>query len=408
MPEKSDILHGQEEKTILVVEDMVKWQERIRRSLRLGGYVVKLASHPDEAIKTWEEEKPDLVITDLSFVEGDGVDEQGMDLVAWIRKRDPLIPIFITSAYPTVERIRRAFSAFRVDDFFLKSDWSRTEFFQAVRKALDRTALQRAKAVIGSLKEENAALRNELYGLGREKDQLDEEPGVSKTISKELKIYRSFILSFLHDLGSEIGGFSDDIEDIRLLPDLPAEGQEALERMRRRLPYIRILRNRMASLLEIRVFALHSVPSTEIIERIQSLAEPRMPASVALSVDVKPSAERVTIKTDKEHVVGVVLELIQNASKVLSNDGGRIEVLAEGEDDKVILSIKDNGPGIPKDLRDMILKETVQSKHGSGLGLYLSNKVIETLGGTLRLESTSSEGTVFSISLPVSDMQEED
>ena len=64
---------------------------------------------------------------------------------------------------------------------------------------------------------------------------------------------------------------------------------------------------------------------------------------------------------------------------------------------KVIISVKDDGPGFPANLRKKILKEQVPSKSGLGLGLFLINKVISEFGGELDLKTGAGKGTTFKI-----------
>ena len=68
-----------------------------------------------------------------------------------------------------------------------------------------------------------------------------------------------------------------------------------------------------------------------------------------MEVVVQPSIESRIIETNLEQLLGVVLELIKNASRALSEEGGKIVVNVKVEDDNVVLSLKDNGPGILQD-----------------------------------------------------------
>lgn len=72
--------------------------------------------------------------------------------------------------------------------------------------------------------------------------------------------------------------------------------------------------------------------------------------------------------------------------------------------DKVVITISDNGPGIPKSYLDKIFQPFFTTKptgQGTGLGLSISYDIIKARGGTLRVDSIEQEGTTFHIELPV-------
>jgi signal transduction histidine kinase len=71
---------------------------------------------------------------------------------------------------------------------------------------------------------------------------------------------------------------------------------------------------------------------------------------------------------------------------------------------QVIVEIEDNGPGIPKEIRNKILQPfftTKKGTEGTGLGLSITNDIIKAHGGRLDLKSTKGEGTIFVIELPL-------
>ena len=84
-------------------------------------------------------------------------------------------------------------------------------------------------------------------------------------------------------------------------------------------------------------------------------------------------------------------------------DGGTLKVESRLENDRCIISIKDTGPGIPEEIKELIFDPfftTKEEGEGTGLGLSMSRSVIERFGGSLILKSTGSTGSEFIISLP--------
>ena len=82
--------------------------------------------------------------------------------------------------------------------------------------------------------------------------------------------------------------------------------------------------------------------------------------------------------------------------------GGRIEISARSEGDRVVLCVQDDGNGIdPNNLKSIFQPYFTTKKQGTGLGLFVTNKIIGEHGGEVRFESAPHQGTTFLISLPI-------
>ncbi len=114
------------------------------------------------------------------------------------------------------------------------------------------------------------------------------------------------------------------------------------------------------------------------------------------------------ITTDKGQLQQVLLNIINNAVDVV-DIGGQIEIKTELIDSNHIrISIKDNGPGIPKDrLKHIFEPFYTTKKKGTGLGLYISYGIIKKLGGDIKVESEVGKGATFYIELTINPELEE-
>jgi two-component system NtrC family sensor kinase len=109
------------------------------------------------------------------------------------------------------------------------------------------------------------------------------------------------------------------------------------------------------------------------------------------------------IASDQSQLQQVFLNLISNAIDAIEKDGW-IEIKTRQEDSQIVISIKDNGPGIPEEYRKKVFDPfftTKKTGKGTGLGLSVSFGIIEKLGGIITLASEKSEGTVFQVKLPI-------
>ncbi|MFZ5563084.1 MAG: sensor histidine kinase [Thermodesulfobacteriota bacterium] len=132
-------------------------------------------------------------------------------------------------------------------------------------------------------------------------------------------------------------------------------------------------------------------------------------AKVDLKVTCEPNLPR--IHGDEQKLKQVFVNLILNAVDVLP-PGGQIRVHA-GKDKTpgyVLVTVSDNGPGIPEHIQGRIFEPFFTTKgqgKGTGLGLSVSRGIIKKLGGYIHLTSSPGQGTTFTISLPTTESPSE-
>jgi signal transduction histidine kinase len=123
--------------------------------------------------------------------------------------------------------------------------------------------------------------------------------------------------------------------------------------------------------------------------------------NVKVVKDVEPT---VRIFGFPGQVDQVLMNLLTNAAQAIGEKGGTISVAAHNQDARVLLTVVDDGPGIPKDVLPRIFDPFFTTKdvgEGSGLGLSIVHGIIERHGGHIDVESEPGQGTKFSISFPL-------
>ncbi len=121
----------------------------------------------------------------------------------------------------------------------------------------------------------------------------------------------------------------------------------------------------------------------------------------------------ISMKTDESTVIhGDVNSLVQVINNMISNSiqsyNGKLEqnidLIVEKDENNLIISIKDYGSGMPKNVKNKLFKEmiTTKGKNGTGLGLYMSYSTIRAhFNGNITVDSEEGQGTTFHISLPL-------
>jgi len=142
-----------------------------------------------------------------------------------------------------------------------------------------------------------------------------------------------------------------------------------------------------------------------VLKALRRIIQPLVPPRVALRFEVAPELPPIT--TDELKLSQILRNLVANAIKFTAH--GFVAVRAHGAaPDWVVFEIEDSGIGIAPEHHDLIFREFAQvdghvepRMRGSGLGLPLSRRLAELLGGTLTVASTLGAGSTFQLVLPV-------
>ncbi len=114
---------------------------------------------------------------------------------------------------------------------------------------------------------------------------------------------------------------------------------------------------------------------------------------------------KLLIKSDKKRTKQILVNFISNALKF--TDQGEIEIKVSQKDETAVISVRDSGIGIKKeDLGKLFnafsrISTLDRIEEGTGLGLYLSKKIANLLGGDITAESEFGKGSVFTLTLPL-------
>jgi signal transduction histidine kinase len=136
----------------------------------------------------------------------------------------------------------------------------------------------------------------------------------------------------------------------------------------------------------------------DVVSRFELEAE-RLGARIEVRADVT-----FVGRWDRLRLEQVVTNLLSNALKY--GAGKPIHVGVEAQGGQARLTVRDEGIGIEPRLRARIFEKferAVSDRHygGLGLGLYISRQIIETLGGSIEVESTLGQGATFTVLLPL-------
>ena len=147
------------------------------------------------------------------------------------------------------------------------------------------------------------------------------------------------------------------------------------------------------------------VDMRRLLEEVLQLAQPILEMHPDITV-IHQVDEACEVYASAAELRRVFTNLVLNALDAMPQ-GGVLTILCTRREGRMLVSVRDTGPGIPPESQHKIFSPYFTTKaKGTGLGLSGARKAIEEQGGDIRFESSPGEGTTFFVSLPIADGQE--
>ncbi|PPS45801.1 hybrid sensor histidine kinase/response regulator [Chroococcidiopsis sp. TS-821] len=354
---------------ILVVDDSPDNVFLIQTILEEEGYTISTAEDGSTALRLVEQSPPQLVLLDVMMP---GMD--GFEVTQRIRRNSqlPFIPILLITAYdqPSVAQ-----GLDMGADDFIRKPVEVDELLARVRSLL------------------------------RLKHSVDERDQIARQ-------REDFVSRLTHDLRTPLVAADRMLALFQqgALGELSPTMKEAIATMARSNQNLLQMVN---TLLEVYRFeadrkVLNFMPIdlqeilAEVVKELEPLAQEK---NLPLQLDVE-SQDNPKVIGDRLEIHRLFTNLVGNAIKF--TDSGsvtvRIKPSNKAADKYITIEVADTGTGIPQEEQATLFERFRQGSHkrsGSGLGLYLSRRIVEAHQGTIEVRSTPGQGSVFSVDLPI-------
>lgn len=349
-----------------------------------------------EGIKKAKDELPDTILLDIKMPQMDGFE------VCQRLKTDKTtmnIPILMLTAMQTdVES--------RIRGLELGADVFLTVPIDEAELAAQIKAMLR-------LKKAEDVLRKEKDQIRRYNEELEEEVKKRTERIRDLEKQRSEIEKLVatgrmaariaHEINNPLASIKNSF---LLIKDAVSESHpyyDYVDRIEKEINRITRIVHQMMDLYRPKQGAPHEFQIREIINDVVSLLKVSChERDVSISVDL-PEDSVVGFLPD-DSLRQVLFNILQNAIDA-SPEGGIVKVGVAVSNDRLNISVTDQGSGIPKDLGPLIFEPFFTTKGdlpkgGLGLGLSISRSLVEAMGGSIQFQSQANMGTVFRILLP--------
>jgi signal transduction histidine kinase len=201
-----------------------------------------------------------------------------------------------------------------------------------------------------------------------------------------------------HEVGNPLTGISSIVQMLRRR-DLDGYTQQKLELVGDQLQRIQGIVRELVTFGRPSSGASERLVLAEIVAEAMSIAK-YYKGGRSRSIEVAIPPDLPIILGVRGQLVSVILNLVLNAIDATCK-GGRIEIAATCEADRVVISVSDDGAGLEPHERAKLFQPYFTTKpRGTGLGLYMSRQLLAMHGGTIECAATSPEGTRFVVELP--------
>jgi len=144
----------------------------------------------------------------------------------------------------------------------------------------------------------------------------------------------------------------------------------------------------------------------ELFEEVQAELEPIIKRS-NLTVTTRMRAGVPTLRSDRQKVKQIMLNLLSNALKFTPSGSVTMTAGYDSKQKEIVIAVKDTGVGIPPEDQVKVFEDFRQLDSspargygGTGLGLSICRRLAHILGGSIELESTAGRGSIFTLRLP--------
>lgn len=366
-----DSLNNQAQKTLLCVDD-----EPIIRELcvnALSHYKVLVAESGQEALKLLESDPVDIILSDVMIP-----NMSGLELLQKIKEHQPDQAVVLMTGYSDKELVLEALKA-GADDFINKPI-NILQLNTTVDKVIEK---QKIRQELANLKRIDK-LKSDFLGL----------------ISHKLKTPATAISLFIQNITDGVES-PDDADFKQMLSMVQAETIH-LEQLIQDLLYF------SEATLQSEEQDIEPVNLAAVADQIAIALRPAAASrKINYVINLDPPFAPEPVMLNLQRISFAIRALLDNAIK-FTPEGGIVRIDGTQEDDQIILSIRDNGIGIPQQELAKIFNKFYQvdpeqtgQVRGFGLGLYYARDFIRSMGGQLYIDSHPGKGTEAKIEFPL-------
>ena len=368
------------ENKILIVDDEEDVRDMLHLSLSAMGYDVLDAEDGMEALRIFKDAHPQIVLTDIKMPSMDGI-----ELLKELKREDPDAEVIMITGHGDMDLAIKSIKHEATD--FVPKPVNLEVLKIALRRAQDkvvtRQQLRDYTENLEKLVREKAELQNHLSSLGL------------------------MISSISHGIKGLLTGLDGGM--YRLDTGVAKKDQERIEEG---LGVVKITVERIRKMIlniiyyaKERDLQWNQVDVLSFADEVSKVFESKMESkNIEFVKDFDSKLGKCEL--DDEHLHSALINILENGFdaciKDQSKEMHKIVFSAKQDKDHVIFEISDNGIGMDSETLEKIFTPFFSSKgnKGTGLGLFISNKIVEQHGGEINVKSAPAQGSHFTVRIP--------
>jgi signal transduction histidine kinase len=372
---------------VLVIDDEIGPRESLRMLLK-PNYQVHTADCVEAGLKLLKEKQPDTIVMDIRMPGMTGIEG-----LRKIREIDPHLSVIMLTGFGALETAKEALRHGAND--YISKPFDTGEMRDVIGRNVERTRVHRAsERAAAEIQELNNRLLKELA----QKERLASLGQASAEFVHDLGNPLTIVWGYVQLLAkkleqSENGGAVQNATSIKELKIIEQNVRLCRELLTMWQSY------GSAEALPRNPISVSAILQ-EVIKAVGGMATQ---SGVELQADI--CADPCTLLGDPLQIKRAIQNVIINAIQASADNKGLVRIACTRKDFYVDLRVEDNGPGIAKGQLNKIFDPyftTKQAKSGTGLGLYISKKVVEDHNGSIKVETNPGVGSTFTIRLPLS------
>lgn len=385
--------------TILYVDDEPNNLIVFRNSF-FRNFHVLTASSPGEGLKLLKEYAVQVIITDQRMPGMTGV-----DFLARANQISPKSIKMILTAYSDTDVILKAVNELGIYQFILKP-WETSHLLLSINNAVQKYELsEQNESLIKDLEKAKSSLEKKVL------ERTSELASKNQELYKLNKVKDKFFSIISHDLKLPIASLNILLEimlnfkhqlDDNKVKDLGEKAKGYLQHVTQLLD--NLLHWSLSQTGDIKI----NGKKADIVKiaRVQTELYDFLASQKSISIQLETEGRPMWSFVDENMLSLVLRNLLSNAIKY-SNEKGDIRVSFSGKGDKNMITIADNGMGIPPELLERLTsndwsepRRGTMNEKGAGLGLKLGKEFVEKMEGELSIISEEEKGTIVKVLLP--------
>jgi signal transduction histidine kinase len=368
---------------VLVIDDEMGPRESLRMLLK-PSYDVFTADNVDAGLQLLQEKNPDVVVSDIRMPGTTGIEG-----LRKIREIDPHVSVIMLTGFGALDTAKEALRLGAND--YISKPFDAREMRDVIAKYIERTRLHRSSdRTADDLKELNARLMKEVA----QKERLASLGQASAEIVHDLGNPLSIVLGYVQLLSKRLeknGGTGEaSANELSIIEQNVRLCRELLT-MWQSYGSDEGMHARPISVSEI---------VSDVVKGARSIADQ---SQVQFSSEI--TDDPCTLLGNPVQVHRAIQNVVVNAIQAAADTRGSVSVSCTSKDFYVDVRVADTGSGISSEQMSRIFDPyftTKQSKSGTGLGLYITKKVVEDHNGSIKVDSMAGQGTTMTIRLPFS------